>query len=110
MKAFKLSDKIFLRYKNLSLSYALKCALSGLRKFLTTESSLKIMKNTFYFILKALFVLKVFKFVFRLFGHVEKRLDKKARVNLKIYYVTTWKTNNYTYCPRSQEVKENFVM
>ena len=47
------------------------------------------MKNTFYFILKALFDLKAFKFVFRLFGHVEKRLNKKARVNFKIYYVTT---------------------
>ena len=34
--------------------------LSGLRHFLTTESSLKIMKNVFYFILKALFVLKIF--------------------------------------------------
>ena len=68
------------------------------------------MKNTFYFILKALFDLKAFKFVFRLSGHVEKRLDKKARVNFKIYYVTTCETNNYTYCPISQEVKENFVM
>ena len=31
-----------------------------------------MMKSTFYFPLKALFVLKIFKFLSRLFGHVEK--------------------------------------
>ena len=36
------------------------------------ESPLNIMKNAFYFILKAFFVLKIFKFLSRLFGHVEK--------------------------------------
>ena len=36
------------------------------------ESPLKMMKNAFYFILKALFVLKIFKFLSRLFGHVGK--------------------------------------
>ena len=36
------------------------------------ESPLKMMKNAFYFILKALFVLKLFKFLSRLFGHVGK--------------------------------------
>ena len=30
------------------------------------------MKDAFYFILKADFVLKIFKFLFWLFGHVEK--------------------------------------
>ena len=38
-------------------------ALSGLRQFLAIESPLKMMKNTFYLILKALFILKIFKFV-----------------------------------------------
>ena len=51
-----------------------KGVLSGLTQFLATESPLKIMKNTFYFTLKALFVLKVFKFLFYPFGHVETRL------------------------------------
>ena len=36
------------------------------------ESPLKMMKNTSYFILKALFVLKMFKVFSWLFGHVEK--------------------------------------
>ena len=39
----------------------IKGSLSGLRQFLTTEAPLKIMKNAFYFTLKALFVLKIFK-------------------------------------------------
>ena len=36
------------------------------------ESPLKTMKNTFYFILKALFVLKIFKILAWLLGHVGK--------------------------------------
>ena len=40
-----------------------KGALWGLRQFLATESPLKMMKNAFYFTLKALFVLKIFKFL-----------------------------------------------
>ena len=44
--------------------------------------------------LKALFVLEVFTFSSRLFGYVEKRLDKKAMVDFKIYDVTDWARNN----------------
>ena len=40
-----------------------KAPLSCLRQFLATESPLKMMKNTFYFTSKALFVLKIFKFL-----------------------------------------------
>ena len=43
--------------------------------FLATGSPLKMMKNNFYFIFKALFVLNVLKFLRWLFDHVEKRLD-----------------------------------
>ena len=42
----------------------IKGTLSGLRQFFATESPLKMMKNAFYFTLKSLFVLKVFKFLF----------------------------------------------
>ena len=38
-----------------------------------------MMKNAFHFILNALFVLKIFKFLSCLFGHVEKRLDEKKK-------------------------------
>ena len=35
----------------------------GLRQYLTTESPLNLMKNIFYFMLKALFVLEIFTFL-----------------------------------------------
>ena len=38
----------------------IKDALSGLRQFSGTESPVKMMKKTFYFTLKALFILKIF--------------------------------------------------
>ena len=68
------------------------------------------MKNAFYFMLKAVFVLEIFT----LFVYVEKRLDKKADVNFKIYDVIDWVTNNYNiYFSISKEVKAtrngNFV-
>ena len=37
--------------------------LSGLNQILVTERLLKIIKNAFYFTLKAIFVLKIFKFL-----------------------------------------------
>ena len=40
-----------------------KDTLSGLRKLLATESPLKMMENVFYFTLKAIFVLKIIKFL-----------------------------------------------
>ena len=49
------------------------------------------MKNAFYFTLKALFVFKILKSLD--FGHVEKRLDWKDKVNFKLYDVTAWLTN-----------------
>ena len=54
-----------------------------------------MMKNAFYFVLKALFVLGTFTFLSWLFVCVEKRLNKKAKVNFKIYDVKNWTTNNY---------------
>ena len=53
------------------------------------------MKNAFSFILKALFVLKIFKFSLDFFGQVGKRLDRKIKVNLKIYDIKTCLTNSY---------------
>ena len=59
------------------------------------ESPLKLMKNVFYLLLKALFVIEILKILSWLFGYVEKRRDNKAKVNFKIYDVTDWTTNNY---------------
>ena len=44
---------------------------------------LLMMKNVFYFMLNAHFVLTIFKFLSLYFGYVERRLDKKATVSLK---------------------------
>ena len=46
-----------------------KGALSGLRQFVATENTLKVMENAFYFTLKALFILKIFTFLSWRFGH-----------------------------------------
>ena len=53
----------------------LQGALSSLRHFLKNENPLKMMKNAYHFTLKALLVLKIFKFLSWFFCHVEKRLD-----------------------------------
>ena len=60
-----------------------------------TESLLKMMKNIFYFILKDLIVLKVFKFLSRLSGDVGKQLEQKRKISFKIYDVTTCETISY---------------
>ena len=71
-----------------------KGALSGLRQFLVTESPLKMMKNAFYIASKALFVLKIFKFLSRLLGRVEKRLNKKDKISFKFYDTKVRLTKN----------------
>ena len=55
------------------------------------------MTNTFYFIFKVLFVLKIFKFCSDFFGHVEKRFDKEAKVNFKLYDISTWGNKQLQY-------------
>ena len=47
-----------------------------------SDSPSKMMENAFYFILKALFVPKIFKFLSWLFGYVEKTawLERKIRL------------------------------
>ena len=52
-----------------------------------TESPLEMMKNEKF--------LRYFCFFHDFFGYVENRLDKKAKVNFKIYVVLDWPTNNF---------------
>ena len=71
------------------------------------ESPLKMMKNAFCFILKALFVLKIFKFLSWFFGHVKKTLG----LDNQDYFQNLWlhslvnKQLQDTYCPISYEGK-----
>ena len=51
-----------------------------MRQSLATENPLKMTKNVFYFTLKAIFVLKIFKCLCWLFGHIENGLIKKIRL------------------------------
>ena len=51
--------------------------LSDLRQFLTTENPLTMMKNAFHFMLKALFVLKIFTFFVLIFWSCRNGLMKK---------------------------------
>ena len=89
----------------------LKGALSGLRQFLTTKSPLKMKKKAFNFTSKALFVLKMFKFLSWLFSHVAKRLHQKDKVNFEIYDVTAWLSNNCkTYIAQYLRRKGNQTM
>ena len=53
------------------------------------------MKNTFYVVLKALFVLEIFAFLSLHFGYIERQLDKKAMLNFNFYDVAKWTTNNH---------------
>ena len=54
-----------------------------------------MMKNAFYFILKAPFVLKYFNFCLDFSVMQKKRLDQKDKVNFEIDDVTGWLANNY---------------
>ena len=72
----------------------LKGAISSLTLLLAMQRSLIMMKNAFYITLKAVFVLKIFKFLSQYFDHVEKWLDYKDKVNFKIYDATNWIKNN----------------
>ena len=51
------------------------------------------MKDAFYFMLKAVFVFEIFTFL-SWFSHAEKRLNKKVKVNSKIYDATDFTANS----------------
>ena len=59
--------------------------------FFNERSWWNMMKNAFYFILKALFFFEIFMlFLSWFYGFVEKRLGKKTKDNFKIYGGTDW--------------------
>ena len=53
-----------------------------------------MMKNTFYFMLKTLFIPQISKYLSQPFCYVEEQLDEKVKVNFKIQDVKNWITNN----------------
>ena len=82
MKSHSVEQRITLSY----LDLVLKVGLSYFQKncfIYFTESLLQVMKNASYFILKAPFVLKIFKLLSWHFGHVAKLIHEQDQVNLK---------------------------
>ena len=59
--------------------------------------------------LKALFVLKIFKYLYWLFGHVEKQL-LKDKVNFKIYGISNWLAITIHILPNISWSKNNQTM
>ena len=97
-------------------SHILKVGLSPSNKIIFicfNESPLKMMRNTFYFIVKTLFVLKITEFLSWLFGHVEKNvLIRKIRLISKFITsqpdeqrITTHILPNISRSKRSQTLK-----
>ena len=96
---------------HIKAKHVIEGTFSRLRQLLTTKRCLKLMKNNFYFSLKALFFFKIFKFLSRRFGRAEKRFDQKDRVDFKIYKVKTWLTINCNkILPNISRIKSNQVM
>ena len=73
-KASYIWTVIFKRFQEVEV-HGIIGALPSLRQFLATESPLKVMRNAFYFTLKAPLVLNIFKFLSWIFCYVEKRCD-----------------------------------
>ena len=63
------------------------------------------MKNAFYFMLKAFFVLEIFAILPWPFAYIEKRFNKKATVSFKNYGVTD-QTKNYCNTHITQYLKK----
>ena len=72
------------------------------------------MKNVFYFTLKAVFVLKIFKFLCWLFGHVEKQLYWRHKIILKFLKFLTSQPGKQTIAililPNISERKGHQIM
>ena len=71
----------------------IKDGFSSLRQCFARKSPLKVIKILF-FTLKALVVLKIFKFLSWILVMSKNALIRKIRLKIKIYDVTTWLANN----------------
>ena len=92
---------LLLLFKNISFSFLVSVFLF----FCFIETPTKVMKNVFYFMLKPIFVLKIFNFL-SLFSHVRKQLDKKTKNNFKVYDIADWTANYNTHI--AQYPKQQF--
>ena len=88
----------------LAIIYSLKGALSGLRQFMSNWKPFKNDRKCFLFHLKALFVLKIFKFLSCLFGYRNGSIKRQCYFQILWRHSLVKKLFWYTYCPISREV------
>ena len=93
------------------LSFTMKSQLPSMEKanfIWFDESPLRMMKNVFSFIIKALLILKLFKFSSCIVWSCRKWLEKKAKANFKIHDVINCETNKYKihiHCVQSIRIR-----
>ena len=83
------------RFTHWIVALRIKRLLSGLRQLLTSENSLNNDEKNFLFHVKSFFRSWDICMFSWLFGFLEKPLDKKVKVNFKIYDVLDWTANIY---------------
>ena len=83
----------------------LKGVLEGLRQFLATEIPTKMMKNAFYFTLKALFYLKMLIFCLHVLVMQKNDLIRKVRLISK--FATSQPVKQRIAIHISQQIKKN---
>ena len=75
MQFYSSNEEAFFETSNILSDLNIKVGLSPSKTIFFicfNDGTSKMMKNAFYFILKALFILKIFKFLSWLFEHVKK--------------------------------------
>ena len=91
------------------ISMAYTGMLTDFQFICVTESPLKVMKNGFYFILKFLSVLKIFKLLSWLFGHIG--LIKKIRlISNFMMSQSVYQTITIHILPNISRIKGNQIM
>ena len=81
-----------------------------MRQILENEFLLKIMKNVFYFNLKAIYILKVFKFLYLIFGRVEKQLTLISKFMKSNSMKQTIAIHIMPNISRSKGMKDNEIL
>ena len=109
--AVKVVERINLPFFDLSI-YHLKVELSHFKKNIICfiESPLKITKNVFDFILKALSVLSYLNFCVDSLAMQKKRLDQKHKFIFKIFDISAWLTITIYILPSILRSKGNQTM
>ena len=103
---FKNLDEIAI-ITNVYLHLKVSCLPKKTLLFASMIALQKWWKMLFYFILKVLFILKIYKFLSWLFGHVGKTawLERKGYLRNSWHHNLVNKQLQYTCCPISHEVK-----